>query len=211
MKERSAVPLQRSSHQRGITLPEMMIAISISSLIMIGAAQTYPLLRQQVAFLSQSGRLDQVMRQVMFRIEKDLRRAGFCNGSNGSCKENAITIASKSGEPAGSCVIVAYDFNQNGKWEVPSHPTESEYFGYRLRRGALEGMRGVANCQESGWGKLLDPQEIVVTRFLVVRQPGAARTGAAKKSVFRLQLAGHWAKHPKIHRQISLVFVGYNR
>ncbi len=189
--------------QHGFSLLEFILALSVGSFIMLSVAQTYPLLQRHVNVLYQNYRLEQVMGQVMFAIQKDLRRTGFCNGV---CHGQAMTLAHKQGEPGDSCIIVAYDLNRNGQWEAADHVRASEYFGYRLHRGALERARGVANCQEGYWNNLLDPQEIVVTHFRVKRQL-SVMTG---KSLFLLQLAGHWKKHTAIRRQISIVFSGYN-
>lgn len=66
--------------ERGFTLPEVMLALVFGSVIALGAAKTYPLLRQQNVAVGQHFRLESTLRQLAFGIEKDLRRAGFCAG-----------------------------------------------------------------------------------------------------------------------------------
>lgn len=64
----------------GFTLPEMMLALSIGSLIMLGATEVFPKLRKQISILQQHYYLELALSQVMAVLEKDLRRAGFCHG-----------------------------------------------------------------------------------------------------------------------------------
>lgn len=67
--------------ERGFTLPEVMLALVFGSVIALGAAKTYPLLRQQSVAVGQHFRLESTLRQLAFGIKKDLRRAGFAPGS----------------------------------------------------------------------------------------------------------------------------------
>ena len=63
---------------QGFTLPEVMMAMGVGSMLMLSAAQVYPLMRQRSQSLGRHYQLDQLLRQTSFTIEKDLRRAGFC-------------------------------------------------------------------------------------------------------------------------------------
>lgn len=188
-------------YMAGFTLPEMMLALSIGSLIIMAATQTFPKLRQQISRLQQHYHLELTLSQVMAALEKDLRRAGFCHGE---CQGKAVTTHNYPGEIANSCLIVAYDLNRNGRWEGEKHP-QSEYFGYRLRNKALEGQRGELNCSARGWEKLFDPQEIIITHFSVSRL--ALLTS---EQVYRVQLAGQRKSHPAINHQLTYTIRGNN-
>lgn len=147
--------------EQGFTLPEVMLAMTFGSLIALGAAKTLPVLRQQTTDVGRHYRLEQVLRQLAFGIEKDLRRAGFCAGQ---CQGQALMIGNAEGEAPQSCVIVAYDLNHNGQWE---NTGDAEFFGYRLRAGTLEGQRGVRQCRGSGWERLHDPEELRIDAFSI--------------------------------------------
>ncbi|ATX62747.1 prepilin peptidase-dependent protein [Yersinia hibernica] len=165
----------------GFTLPEMMLALSIGSLIIMAATKTFPQLHKQIATLQQHYHLELTMSQIMAVLEKDLRRAGFCHGE---CQGKAMTIHHYPTEAINSCLIVAYDLNRNGRWEGEKHQ-ESEYFGYRLRNKALEGQRGELNCSGRGWEKLFNSQDITITHFSVSRL-----RQQASGQVYSVQLAG---------------------
>jgi prepilin peptidase dependent protein B len=147
---------------QGFTLPEVMLALTFGSAITLAAAKALPVLRQQSTDTLLYYQLDLVLRQVLFSIEKDLRRAGFCAGE---CRGKAIQISNAEGEAPGSCVIIAYDFNRNGRWDNGNN--EADYFGYRLRQGALEGQRGVTQCTGAGWERLVDQDQVQITTFSI--------------------------------------------
>jgi prepilin peptidase dependent protein B len=108
--------------QRGFTLPEVLMALGIGSMLMLSSAQLYPLLRQRSQNLAHHFQLDQLLRSTVSNIEKDLRRAGFCNGE---CSGRATVMGQSMGEPSHSCVIIAYDLNRNGRLRVMTKPSIS--------------------------------------------------------------------------------------
>lgn len=67
--------------ERGFTLPEVMLALVFGSVIALGAAKTYPLLRQQSVAVGQHFRLESTLRQLAFGIEKICAAPVFAPGS----------------------------------------------------------------------------------------------------------------------------------
>lgn len=188
--------------QAGFTLPEVLLALTLSSLILLSVARLYPVLRAQSQSSGQYFRLEQLLSQAAFGIEKDLRRAGFCAGR---CQGKAVSIGMYSDEAAQSCFNVFYDLNRNGEWDGGEQQRE-ESFGYRLRSGALEIQSGAHNCRGDRWEKLFDPQEVTLTQFHLQRlndSPGA--------TLYQLQLAGFWTQRPLIRRQITRLILGRNQ
>lgn len=185
---------------QGFTLPEVMIAMGIGSMLMLSTAQIYPLMRQRSQSLGWHYQLEQLLRQTTFAIGKDIRRAGFCNGN---CEGKSFIIGNAAGEAASSCIIVIYDLNRNGIWDKAG-TSESEYFGYRLRQGGIEIQRGADDCGGSGWEKLLDPAEVNVTRFMVTE---VAETVSGR--LYSLQLEAHWSKNSFIRRQVTEMVAGH--
>lgn len=181
---------------QGFTLPEVLLAMAIGSVVMLAAASGYPPIYLQGQRLGQRVWLEQALHQAANRLEKDLRRAGFCAGEQ--CGTQAILLGAAPGEAAGSCVQAAYDLNRNGRWER-SGP-EAEIFGYRLSAGALETRRG-EGCHGAGWERLLDPAEVTVTQFQLARQG----------EFYRLTLAAQGARTPAVHRQIERLMQGRAR
>ncbi|CNF06155.1 MULTISPECIES: prepilin peptidase-dependent protein [Yersinia] len=185
----------------GFTLPEMMLALSIGSMIVFGSAQIFPKLRQQISILQQHYRLELALSQAMAMLEKDLRRAGFCHGE---CQGKAITTHHYPGEATDSCLIVAYDLNRNGRWEGEKHQ-ESEYFGYRLRNKALEAQRGELNCVGGSWERVFDPKEVTITHFSISRLPEPTSA-----QIYKVQLAGQSTGNATVHHQLIYMIRGNN-
>ncbi|KML69163.1 prepilin peptidase-dependent protein [Pectobacterium peruviense] len=188
--------------QRGFTLPEILLALSLGSLIMLSAAQLYPLLRSQSQDSAQLFRLEQLFSQVAMGIEKDIRRAGFCAGT---CQGKAISMGNYPGEAENSCLNVSYDLNRNGVWDG-GEQQDAESFGYRLRGRSLEIQSGAHNCQGDRWEKLFDPQEVVLTAFRLQRL--STQNDVA---LYELQLAGYWAKRPAVRQHTSRIILGRNQ
>lgn len=184
---------------RGFTLPEVMLAMAVSSVTMLAVAQLLPLLRAQTQDSASLFRLEQVLRQTLFGIEKDIRRAGFCAGR---CQGAALTLDTDASKQV-SCLSVAYDVNRNGRFET-AEQSEPEFFSYRLRAGALEAQTGGPRCQGNRWEKLLDPSEVTITRFEVTRETSGVQPR------YRLLLAGYWTTHSRLRQQVESLVAGRN-
>jgi prepilin peptidase dependent protein B len=194
------MPLNASyARQRGFTLPEILLAMGIGSVVMLAAAGSYPAIYQQGQRLRQLFWLDHALHQAADTLGKDLRRAGFCAGE--ACGNRAVRLSVAGGEGAGGCVLLAYDLNRNGRWE-PAGP-EAETFGYRLVAGALETQRGVTHCGGTGWERLLDPAEVIITGFTLTDAHEAAGT------VLQLTLSGQ-SRQGRVRRQITRLLTGAN-
>ncbi|MBS0893549.1 prepilin-type N-terminal cleavage/methylation domain-containing protein [Tatumella sp. JGM130] len=85
--------------QRGFTLSEMLLAMLICGVVLLGAAQFFPRLFQQSRQLQQQNLLTQELRQLMLVLEKNLRRAGFCQQS--PCAGRGVTVSDQ-----GRCLIL---------------------------------------------------------------------------------------------------------
>lgn len=144
----------------GFSLIEMLIAMAVSGVLMLGAMRLLPQLQQQNMQLLAQSRLEEELQQMMMTLEKAVRRAGYCNGD---CGGEGWQIADN-----GQCMLVKWDENSNGRWEDSSH-AESELYGYRLRNDSLEMQRGVTRCDGGGWERLSDPGLITVTGFQIER------------------------------------------
>jgi len=144
--------------QQGFSLMEVLIAMAISSLMLLSAARFLPGLQQ--AILSQT-RQQEIEEEIWLRlagIGKHLQRAGFCAGS---CTGDALKMSAQ-----GDCLIVQWDENSNGRWE--SSPSgAAEQTGFRLNAGALETLRGATACSGNGWERITDPDRITIRHFRV--------------------------------------------
>lgn len=169
--------------QAGFSLLETLIALAISAMLMLSLGRFLPLLLEQNLRLQQRVQLQQELEQIAGMLEKALRRAGYCRGT---CSGAPLTLAN-----SGSCVLLRWDENSNGRWEGAGH-SDSDYYGYRLRSGQLEMQRGVEACHGSGWERITDPAFMLLERFQVSRQQRylrlelAARAGQQQVTLVRV-------------------------
>lgn len=153
-------------NQQGFTLLETLIAISLSSILLLATSRFFPAMQMSVMREYQHIALQESMWQLAFGIGKHLQRAGYCRGN---CHGKGLSLINK-----GSCVLLQWDENNNGRWEFTTE-SQDEQIGYRLHDGSLEMRKGVKNCTGKGWEKLSDPEQITLLHFSVTKQKRTAR------------------------------------
>ncbi|MDR7344584.1 prepilin peptidase dependent protein B [Pantoea alhagi] len=166
----------------GFSLMEMLIAMALSGILMLGALRLLPHLQRQNLQLQSQVRLQEELQQIMSLLEKAIRRAGYCRGI---CQGTPLIIQQ-------NCLLVRWDENSNGRWEGPEHE-ESEWYGYRLRNQRLEMQRAVSSCDGNGWESLSDPTTLTVAELAFThrgQQVTVTLSGASPgfpAHIFRLQ------------------------
>lgn len=147
---------------RGFSLLEVLIAMAISSVLLLGASRFLPALQRGVLAQTQQQTLEEELWQRLFTVAKHLQRAGYCGDDD--CGGEALQIAQQ-----GQCVIAHWDGDSNGIWQT-SPADEADSIGFRLQSGVLETLRGATTCEGKGWDKMTDPAALAVTHFQVVRR-----------------------------------------
>ncbi|MEK9029123.1 prepilin peptidase-dependent protein [Escherichia coli] len=147
--------------EQGFSLLEVLIAMAISSVLLLGAARFLPALQRESLTGTRKLALEDEIWLRVFTVAKHLQRAGYCNGS---CTGEGLEIVGQ-----GDCIIVQWDANSNGIWD--REPVkESDQIGFRLKEHVLETLRGATSCEGKGWDKVTNPDAIIIDTFQVVRQ-----------------------------------------
>ncbi|TNV20829.1 prepilin peptidase-dependent protein [Buttiauxella sp. B2] len=182
-------------NQQGFTLLETLIAMALSSIVLLGAGRLFPVLQRAVLQQYQKETLQESLWQLAFSLGKQLQRAGYCHGS---CQGEGLVLRKE-----GGCVLLQWDSNSNGRWEPSSH-SEPEQMGFRLNSSNLEALRGAATCEGNGWEKVSDPATMVIRKFSVTR--------LARRSLPSLLIIELAAASSKDQSPISLrhIVVGHN-
>lgn len=115
--------------EQGFSLLEVLIAMAISSVLLLGAARFLPALQRESLTSTRKLALEDEIWLRVFTVAKHLQRAGYCHGS---CTGEGLEIVGQ-----GDCVIVQWDANSNGIWD--REPVkESDQIGFRLKEHVLE-------------------------------------------------------------------------
>lgn len=159
-------------HQQGLSLIEMMLAITLGLGALLSLASVVGYGVGVNGKLLASNRLAEELNAVASLMYRDVIRAGY-NGdtvdmvtdpaASPSVFANSITVSEFPGEAANSCILYAYDRNDNGVLDVVG---SNENYGFRLRDDALEMRVGGAACDAGGWQDLSDLTVVRVTALV---------------------------------------------
>jgi len=173
--------------QQGFTLIELMIASTIALVALSSVLSIYTATAHHSKLQLQSAHLHQQMFGMLQLISRDLRRAGYWkfNPAQQAASDNPFQRAEnrvRSGaypdENPGSCILLAYDLNQDGRVGTGrchkkscspiTNTANVEQFGFRLHNGSVQSRYGgnTLACNTGYWQALNDPDiEIVHLGF----------------------------------------------
>jgi len=209
--------------QHGFTLIELMIGMLLG-LIVTGIAismyvSTLGITRQT----NSTVRLSHELRSALGLFAKDVRRAGYWNGSPVASNPHASVVeedlpimvfsvsAPTTSSTSGDCIMLSYDLNRDGA------SSTREIFGYRLSVtsdiGTIQSLyiasssssSGV-NCTESGtWNDVTDANFVDVDTLLFATSPAGTVASFASASVRSIDItvAGYVRSDPKLIREYS--------
>lgn len=143
--------------QQGFTLIEVLVALALSGVLLLGTMRLFPALQRNILHEYQSASVRESVWQLAYGIGKHLQRAGYCRGI---CMTPALQI-----EQSGSRVLI--------QWQAPdsrnSTGGEQQRTGYRLHQGTLQILKGTKEFTGELWEKISDPELMTLTHFSVTQ------------------------------------------
>ncbi|MBS0344924.1 MAG: prepilin-type N-terminal cleavage/methylation domain-containing protein [Proteobacteria bacterium] len=161
--------LKSAAGQRGISLTELMISLSIGVLLMLGLTTFMSGTVVNNTSSIKTIQFNQEMRAAMTMMVRDLRRAGYWGSPNytagalsgvgfGTAYSNPFANVDTS---TAGCILYRYDKNGNSTLE------SGEYFGFQLSGTGIQmlsnGSSGNACGGSSGWTNLTNLSNLKVT------------------------------------------------
>jgi len=165
--------------QRGVTLIELMIGLTVGALVMAGAITLFAKISFSGLENTRSMRLNQQLRATLDFIHRDLQRAGYVKVFDPAL---AASVASWDAQDpitneytgraamaatigqfgvitiVGNCIAYSYDQNKDGALAGDG----SESFGVRLNNGAVQSGTSV-DCAGAGDWEGITSAEVTVT------------------------------------------------
>ena len=194
--------------QNGSSLVELMISITLGFASMTAMSS---LVAHGIALNSQlitKSRLNAEVNAVLAVISQDLKRAGYQASTKQLLDdpqhfvnpfEATLDLAEFSKEPNDSCILFAYDRNQNGALDTLK---TNENYGYRLRGKAIEMRVDGLGCDKGGWQDLTDPSVIKVNSLLFIQEK--VETQKVGQHRISIQLQAELTNNPDISRYTSI-------
>jgi prepilin peptidase dependent protein B len=143
--------------QQGISLIEIMIALSIGLIIVAAAITIYITSIKGSADIAKSARLNHDMDSALALMVNDIRRAGYWGGAKvgADSRDNPFTVSGTTDLqiPSASCVLYTYDANADGEVDDGTDDP-AEYYGFRLNAGNIQMRSSNIACDAGGWNSL---------------------------------------------------------
>lgn len=206
------------SRRQGFTLVELMISLSLGFLITAAASQFLVAINTIQLSHMANQHLSLELEALMTQMVREIRRTASIADSGqtslmmkksnpllyDSVSQTALfsfaTIESSSiASGSYDCILFAYDANNDGQ-----NSGNSERFGYRLSEHAIKVRNAGGSCQQSGWIKISDDQNLQISKlsFTPIRQNIPYSTELLRCSLL-IQLEGYSVKHPEIRLSLS--------
>ncbi len=169
--------------QRGVTLIELMIGLTVGALVMAGAITLFAKISFSGLENTRSIRLNQQLRATLDFIHRDLQRAGYVKAFDPALPASVASwnvqdadgnytgraaMAATIGQfgvitIVGNCIDYSYDLDKDGALTLAGVGTDSESFGFRLNAGAVQSGTS-ANCTTgAGTWRDITSAEVTIT------------------------------------------------
>lgn len=150
--------------QRGVSLVEILIGLSISMIIAVAVLGIFTNAIDGSQRILGTGKLERDLNAIMDSIVADVQRTGYwSNATSSSTNPFYASGTDITTNVAANCITFAYDRSQTGA------VSDSNKFGYRLGTSAIQfrptGSTFACSAAASNWVDFTDPNTIVITAF----------------------------------------------
>ena len=175
LTSRKTISHRLPRRQRGVTLVELMIGITLGLFVMAGVTTVYIATIKTSAQTIKATRLNQEIRTVMSVLASEVRRAGFWNATttgigNLATVPNPFTVLGSSDIQINdynggtqNCMLYSFDADDDGSLDT------DEIFGFRMDddTGAIDATTSsptdTGSCTSGTWENFTDEKVITVT------------------------------------------------
>jgi prepilin peptidase dependent protein B len=187
--------IQNDLRQNGFTLIELMIALLISSIILVSLTSIYNSTIISSVKAHRTAQLSQQLQAAMELMAREIRRAGYwANAANdvstGQNNNPFMAVgADISINADNNCILFSYDQNGNGAQSALNTANEDERYGFRLMNGAIQWRPSSAafSCTAAAntWEDLTDTNIVTITNLVFTLTSRSVAVGASSEILVR--------------------------
>lgn len=196
--------------QRGISLVEMLITLSLGLLLMAAISAVFT---NTLGLNSRSLKASQLQEEAVATMQlilSDLRRANYSANyevivvdpdANVNPFANSLVVANHPDEAPNSCVLFGYDADSDG-----ADDGAIERFGYRIRNQQVQRRQSGNVCADNGWQGLTSSDAVVVEQltFTLTEQVTGAITEQWLNIFLRVRLQQDATMVREMNQQVVL-------
>lgn len=200
--------LTRVKFQKGMSLIEVLVAMSMSLIIAVAVIGVFTTMLQSSQNIIEKGKLDRDLNTLMDIIVSDIQRAGYWANAS-SHYSNPSTTSSTT-----DCILFSYDRDTDGSI------ADSEKLGYRWNSSTqkiqVRGSGSTFSCAgPTNWTDLTDPNVIQITAFSISVNtvPVAARTNSTDTTYYRtvtITISANLTTQPTVTKTLTRIIKVYN-
>ncbi len=171
------------AHERGLSLIELMVALTISGVLIFGATQVYVDSRNAYNINENIARLQENARYAMSVLESDIRLAGYWGYQQGSgIVQNSALQTAPAAAPFGAAQICGTNFAIDA--DNPIHGDNNDY----ILSASLPMSRQPACDSLSGWNTsaALSADTITIRRASAVQQLNAGNQPVTTNGILQV-------------------------
>lgn len=148
--------------QRGFSLIELMVAITLGLIVLAGVTGIFSATVGTNSTVIKVTQLNQDLRAAMEFMSHDIRRSGYFSGDP-TTENNPFQAEFLVAPSPGPCMLYAYDT------KLDKALGNEDKLGFRLSEGAIQVRRSGAACDATGWENITDPNTVTVTNLQFTR------------------------------------------
>jgi prepilin peptidase dependent protein B len=202
--------------QSGLTLPEILIALTLNVLIFTALISIFIGNLKHHRDSLNATRLTQNLQSVLNVMGDDIVRAGYwanartdigTNLNNNPFMASGVDLAIT----GGNCILFAYDHDSNGSLPSISSASDDERYGFRLVNQAIQarppGATFACNAANNAWENMTDTNLMQITNLTFTLTSTTIATGPGSRSllmrVIDISVTGQLTSNTSITRTLT--------
>jgi type IV pilus assembly protein PilW len=179
--------------QCGFTMAELMIALVINSILVIGLIAAVSANLRHYNTTINTNRLNQQLETALDMMANDIRRAGYWENAytdigldqnSNPFMANGVDISVNN---TNSCILFAYDHSKNGSLPAISASYNDERYGYRLNGTVIQarppGAAYDCSAAAGAWDNVTDANVVTITGLTFTLTTKTITTGPGARGI----------------------------